>query len=108
MGWDFDRSLWPGGRAFELSCCPGGRDISIFVHARDHKSFPGREFQLYLTSHFCPGVGNLTAIFWKMSKSRSMPRLPPPPRRLDIDRCISVNDFIDFIDSLINTRSYGR
>ena len=32
--------------------------------------FPGGEFQLYLTSHFCPGVGNLTAIFWKMSKSR--------------------------------------
>ena len=41
--------------------------------------FPGGEFQLYLTSHFCPGVGNLTAIFWKMSKSRPMPPLPPPP-----------------------------
>ena len=27
IGRDFDRSLWPGGRAFELSCCPGGRDI---------------------------------------------------------------------------------
>ena len=39
-------------------------------------NFPGGEFQLYLTSHFCPGVGNLTAIFWKMSKSRPMPRLP--------------------------------
>ena len=24
---DFDRSLWPRGRVFELSCCPGGRDI---------------------------------------------------------------------------------
>ena len=24
---DFDRSLWPGGRAFEFSCCPGGSDI---------------------------------------------------------------------------------
>ena len=23
----FTRSLWPEGRAFELSCCPGGRDI---------------------------------------------------------------------------------
>ena len=44
--------------------------------------FPGGEFQLYLTSHFCPGVGNLAAIFWKMSKS------PPMPCRLDIDRCI--------------------
>ena len=48
--------------------------------------FPGWEIQLYLTSHFCPRVGNLTAILWQMSKSRPMPRLPP--RRLDIDRCI--------------------
>ena len=51
--------------------------------------FPGGEFQLYLTSHFCPGVGNLTAICWKMSKSRPMPRLHP--RRLDIDSCITLN-----------------
>ena len=27
IGQGFDRSLWPRGRAFELSCCPGGRDI---------------------------------------------------------------------------------
>ena len=27
IGRDFDRSLWPGCRAFELSCCPRGRDI---------------------------------------------------------------------------------
>ena len=50
--------------------------------------FPGGEFQLYLTSHFCPGVGNLTAIFWKMSKSR------PMPRRLDIDRCIIFSNVV--------------
>ena len=48
--------------------------------------FPGWGIQLYLTSHFCPGVGNLTAIFWKMSKSRPLPRLHP--RRLD--NCISL------------------
>ena len=41
IGRDFDRSLWPGDRTFELSCCPGGKDIWIFVRARDHKSFPG-------------------------------------------------------------------
>ena len=41
IGRGFDRSLWPGGRAFELSCCPGSRDIRIFVRAHDHKSFPG-------------------------------------------------------------------
>ena len=27
IGQGFDQSLWPGGRAFELTCCPGGRDI---------------------------------------------------------------------------------
>ena len=27
IGWDVDQSLWPGGRAFILSCCPGGRGI---------------------------------------------------------------------------------
>ena len=27
IGRGFDRSLWPGGKAFELSCCPRGRDI---------------------------------------------------------------------------------
>ena len=27
IGRDFDRSFWPGGRVFELSCRPGGRDI---------------------------------------------------------------------------------
>ena len=27
IGRGFDRSLWPGGRAFELSCCPGGWNI---------------------------------------------------------------------------------
>ena len=26
IGRDFDRSFWPGVRAFELSCCPGSRD----------------------------------------------------------------------------------
>ena len=27
IGRDFDKSFWPGGRAFEFSCCSGGRDI---------------------------------------------------------------------------------
>ena len=27
LGRDFDRLLWLGVRAFELSCCPWGRDI---------------------------------------------------------------------------------
>ena len=86
IGWDFDRLLWPGGRGFELSCCPGGRDIFEFLLVPvTTNHFPGWGIQLYLTSHFCLGVGNLTAIFGKMSKSRPM---LASPRRLDIDRCI--------------------
>ena len=27
IGQGLDRLFWPGGRAFELSCCPGGRAI---------------------------------------------------------------------------------
>lgn len=38
----------------------------------------GREFQLYLTSHFCPGVGNLTAILWKMSNPYPMTQCTSP------------------------------
>ena len=54
--------------------------------------FTGGEFQLYLTPHFCPGVGNLTAIFWKMSKSRPMPQ------------CI-INDIVQYMYfNLIKTR----
>ena len=26
-GQGFDQLLWPGGRVFEFSCCPGDRDI---------------------------------------------------------------------------------
>ena len=53
IGRDFDRSLWPWGRAFELSCCPGGKDIWIFVRARYHKSFPGQGISvtMYIWPH---------------------------------------------------------
>ena len=36
---------------------------------------PGWGISVYLTSHFCPGVGNLTVIFGKMSKSDPMSRI---------------------------------
>ena len=29
IGWRFDRSLWPGGKVLELTCCSGSRDILI-------------------------------------------------------------------------------
>ena len=57
IGQDFDRSLWPGARAFELSCCPGvGIFGFLFVPVTTNIS------RAVLTSHFCLGVGNLTAI----------------------------------------------
>ena len=55
IGRDSDRSPWPRGRAFELSCRPGGRDIGIFVRARDHKSFPGRGISVIFDLTFLPG-----------------------------------------------------
>ena len=64
-----------------------GRDFWMRCKHLTTNHFLGWGFQLYLTSHFCPGVGNLTAIFWKTSNPRPMPRLSP--RRLDIDRCIA-------------------
>ena len=54
IGRDFDRSLWPGGRAFELSCCPGARDFWIFVRACDHKSFPGQGISVIFDHTFLP------------------------------------------------------
>ena len=106
IGQDFDRSLWPGGRGFELSCCPGGRDIFEFLLVPvTTNHFPGWGIQLYLTSHFCLGVGNLTAIFLKMSKFRPMPRLPSC--RLNIDRCISDGEWCSHSD-VQNKENYSR
>ena len=64
-GQGFGRSLWRGGRAFELSCCPGGRIFEPLFMPMTTNHFLGWEFQLSLTSHFCLLVGNFTASFWK-------------------------------------------
>ena len=55
IGRDFDRSHWPGGRAFGLSCCPGGEDILIFVRARDDKSFLGWGISVLFYLTILPG-----------------------------------------------------
>ena len=88
IGRDFDRSLWPGGRAFELSCCPGGRHIWIFVRARDHKSFPGRGISVIFDLTFLPGGREFDSIF--LENVKIPPYAPPttPLRQRDIDRCI--------------------
>ena len=84
IGRDFDRSLWPGGRAFELSCCTGGRDIGIFVRARDHKSFPGRGISVIFDLTFLPGGREFDSNFLENVKIPPYaPRLPPPPIKVD-------------------------
>ena len=91
IGRDFDRSLWPGGRAFEFSCCPGGRDIWIFVRARDQKSFLGVGNLVIFDLTFLPGGRQFHINLLENVKIPLYARLPPlPPCRLDIDRCISL------------------
>ena len=93
IGRGFDCSLWPDGRAFELSCCPEGRDIWIFFMLVTTNHFPGWGISIIFDLTFLPGVGNFTAIFWTKSSPRPMPCPHPPPPllpcRLDIDRCIT-------------------
>ena len=55
----------------------------------------GGDFLVLLTQNLNPGVGNLTTFFAKKSNPRPMPCLPP--RRLNIDRCISR--FVDLQSS---------
>ena len=62
--------------------------------------------QLYLTSHFCPGVGNLTSIFGKMSKSRPMRRLPPPPPPASLTLIGALHVLTNFYCVLL--RQHGR
>ena len=69
IGRDFDLSLWPGVGHLNYLAVPGVGTfeflfLPVFLPVITNH-FPGGEFQLYLTSHFCPGVGNLTAIFGK-------------------------------------------
>ena len=92
IGREFNRSLWPGGRGFELSCCPGVRDIWIFVRVRDHKSFPRVGNSVIFDLTFLPGGRKFDSNFLENVKIPPYaPPLPPPhpPCRFDIDRCIT-------------------
>ena len=81
IGRGFDRSLWPRGRAFELSCCPGSRDIWIFVRARDHKSVLGWGISLIFDLTFLPGGREFDSNLWENVKipPYTLPPQPPPP-----------------------------
>ena len=83
----------PGVGHLNYLAVPGGGIFEVLFVPVTTNYFPGWEIQLYLTSHFCLGVGNWTAIFGKCQNPAYAPPplSPPPPRRLDIDRCISFN-----------------
>ena len=82
IGRGFDRSLWPGGREFELSCCPGSRDVVIIVRACDHKSFPGvGNFSIFDLT-FLPRGREFDSNFWENVKIP--PYAPPPPAGLTL------------------------
>ena len=67
-----------------------GRWLRI-LQTSDHKSFPGMGNFSYIWPHILPGGGEFYSnFFWKMSNPRPM---PASPRRLDIDRCITVASF---------------
>ena len=89
IGRNFDRSLWPGGRAFELSCCPGGKDIWIFVRARDHKSFPGQRISVIFDLTFLSGGWKFDSNFLENVK------IPPysPSRNVRIQKLIAKHIF---------------
>ena len=83
----FDGSLWPGVRAFELSCCPGGRDIWILFMSMTTNHFPGWGISVIFDLTFLPRGREFDSDFLVNVKSQSY--APPPPCRLDIDRCIT-------------------
>lgn len=66
------------GSAMRLVRRPS-RAIIVYLSMSSWWEGGGGEFQLYLTSHFCLGVGNLTEIVWKRSNPHPMPHVPPPP-----------------------------
>ena len=70
----------PGVGHLNYLAVPGVGILEFFFVPVTTNHFLGWGISVYLTSHFCPGLGNLTAIFGKMSKSRPIPRLPPPPQ----------------------------
>ena len=79
------------GRAFELSCCPGHRDIWIFVCACDHKSFPGMGNFSYIWRHiFALGIGDFTATVWEICQIPTLCPTPfPPPHPTFRDQILS-------------------
>ena len=88
---DFDQLLWPGGRAFELSCCLGVGIFEFLFLPVTTNHFLGWGISVIFDLTFLPRVGNLTAIFGKNSKSC------PMSHRLDIDRCSTVDILCKYI-----------
>ena len=73
IGRGFDRSLWPEVGHLNYLAVPG---VGIFEFLTTNH-FLGWGISVIFDLAFLPGVGNLTSIFGKMSKSCPMPHLPP-------------------------------
>ena len=92
----FDRSLWPGGRAFGLSCCSGVRDIWTPCNHLTTNHFPGWGISVIVDLTFLPGGREFYNNFLENMKSPPYAPLPLPlplplPGQLDIDRCINTS-----------------
>ena len=75
---DFDRSLWPRVGHSNNFAVPGVGIFEFLFVPMTTNHFPGWGISVILTSHFCPGVGNLTAIFFEKVKIPPYAPLPPP------------------------------
>ena len=91
IGQGFDRSLWPGGRAFELS---SGEGISNSCKHLTSNHFLGWRISVTFDLTFFPRDRESYSTFLENVKSPpdASPNSPPPPPawRLDIDWCITA------------------
>ena len=93
-GQGFDRSLWPGGRAFELQylAVPGVGIFEFLFVPVTTNNFPGWGITVIFDLTFLPGGREFDSNFLENVKPPPY-ALPLPslqsPHSLEIDRCIS-------------------
>ena len=68
MGQGFDRSLWPGGRAFELPCCPGSRIFEFLCVPVTTNHFLGWGISVYFDLRVLAGGREFDSNCWENVK----------------------------------------
>ena len=66
--------------------------VGFFDRFNDISSNILLTFGCYFDNPQCPGVGHLNRNSQLSSNAPPMPGLPPPPQRLNIDRCIIARE----------------